>query len=752
MPAPVPPPRVPLFDAELSALRDDNRNLAALLHAHCAFVCGGGWRHSAAGTPPKAEHPPGACWFDAARPAAPATPVPPSPAHGRRRSEPSSPRGPPTPLPGTPLPEYVDGLKASNRQLADRNAELVRANAELQGRCDDLKRESDARALFIATVSHELRTPLNGILGMVSSLLHAAEQADDDPTSSPPSEPPFLSPAGQPLPAFARQWSSSTSMTGSSRARGTSGGSSSSSTHRRDSRAKPDGSLSAEQAESVQIIKDCADELLRTVDGVLIFSKSQAGMLAPAEHPFRAEEDVVAPSLRLLELRAWAKGVELLYGSSVPQGMVLWGDADKLRTCLTNLVSNAVKFTERGSVRVTLEGRETGDGEETEPGVRKGAYELTVRVRDTGIGIPGDRRGLLFKSFSQVDGKFRPRYEGTGLGLSIVRSLVDAMGGTIDFDSEYGRGSEFFFTVPVGVVDAPDLDAETRSDPTGVELASSLGSTSTLEAAPRGRRPSLSAETPRSPTLTPRRASSDPGDLLPEPPAKPAPPSLFPSLQPLDRAPYERHSSDLSSSTLGNDAPAAWDLPSPPPRSPPDAHAARLASSIGSRIRARAVGEPEAAGMLSAAQPAATRVLVAEDNPIGAKVAHKFLRRLGYTDVQFALDGVQAVDAVVRAVREERRPFHIVLMDMSMPRASGIEATRMIAAEDLGGQQPWIVALTANALPSDRDLCLGAGMHGFLPKPLDVEALRRAMVEFSNRPLPRLEGREDGMEGISGGA
>lgn len=740
------------LEAELASERAENRRLKARLDRHCAFTCQGGWAESGA-LERLASYPDPTmqriCRFE--------SPLPPpwTPAHRRQASHPPPSPGQPATSPQPSLPATLASLRTSNVELATQNAALQTAVQEAHERADDLKRESDAKSLFIATVSHELRlvillsralgnqtnylsvdrTPLNGILGMVSSLLHGHEadrEPEDDPLATGPgsaisaAQPAYsslaitsaLSPPTFPAPGFnatqsatpySRHWSTSSASTG--RLRNASSGAISVASSGSRSTPRPEGHLSADQLESVQIIKDCADELLRTVDDVLLFSKSQAGMLTLTTHAFPIFDEIIVPVLRILELRAWTKGIELIYDPHLESGRIV-SDAAKLRTALTNLLTNSIKFTESGFVKVTVITRLTeSDPPAAElseltvpsrgstssspvpprspvpsssvPEERRG--ELEIRVQDTGIGIPEEKRGMLFKSFSQVvrisrapflgeefinrllsyripsfhgfgfverpisipcrqDGTFRPRYEGTGLGLSIVRTLVELMGGSIDFSSEYGKGSTFWFVVPVGIIEEPESERQGGS----TSLAEvSTASTSTVkggmfdpqetpraqlhdpfEALKRDLHAELSAYSPSSDTPT---GSHDP------------PPNMFPPIDP-EFIPFDSaaSSSDLSDSstwsphlrtpsaatTLSSSVTSVSEPPFSPSR-------ASLTGEINSQIRERARESSETERMLAEGKKPTIRVLVAEDNLVGAKVVHKFLKRLGYADVYF---------------------------------------------------------------------------------------------------------------------
>ena len=207
--------------------------------------------------------------------------------------------------------------------------------------------------------------------------------------------------------------------------------------------------LNDEQREYAEVVRQSGDALLTVINDILDFSKIEAGKLELEAQPFDVRE-CVEGALDLVATRAAEKGLDLAYliGEGTPAGVV--GDVTRVRQVLLNLLSNAVKFTERGEVVLSVGARRL-DG----PGA---LYELAFSVRDTGIGIPADRLGRLFQSFSQVDASTTRRYGGTGLGLAISQRLAELMGGRIGVTSEVGAGSEFRFTIaaPAGAVPRHD--------------------------------------------------------------------------------------------------------------------------------------------------------------------------------------------------------------------------------------------------------------------------------------------------------
>ncbi len=210
--------------------------------------------------------------------------------------------------------------------------------------------------------------------------------------------------------------------------------------------------LTNEQREYLEIVKDSSESLLRLLNDLLDLSKIEAGMIELEKAPFCLEE-AVKKAVEPLRHMANQKGLRLSCRIEPAIAGQVIGDRYRLAQVLTNLVGNAVKFTENGEIKVSITGKETD-----EDGVRM--RRLQFSVADTGIGIPADKMDRLFKSFSQVDGSTTRKYEGTGLGLAICKHLVELMGGTIQVESKEGEGSTFSFTLLMPVADAPALAAQ----------------------------------------------------------------------------------------------------------------------------------------------------------------------------------------------------------------------------------------------------------------------------------------------------
>ncbi|HEX4965618.1 MAG TPA: ATP-binding protein [Thermoanaerobaculia bacterium] len=334
------------------------------------------------------------------------------------------------------------------------------------------------------------------------------------------------------------------------------------------------------QREHLETARQSGEALLAVITGILDMAKIEAGGIELEITPFDLR-DCVTGALRLVEGKAVAKGLALRcrIGEEVPAGIE--SDAGRLRQILINLLDNAVKFTERGEV--TLDAAASTVAAD-------GSQELRVAVRDTGIGIPPAALGRLFHPFAQVDASTSRRHGGTGLGLVISRRLAEMLGGSLEVESEPGRGSTFLLTL----------------------------------------------------RCRPARVAPAPG------------------------------------------------------------------------------GKPE---ILALAETFPLRILLAEDNVVNQKVGMLMLERMGYR-----ADAVSDGQEVLAALRRQR--YDLVLMDLQMPRMDGLEATRRLRAELPLDQQPRVVALTANVLSEQREICFAAGMDDFVAKPVGLADLQAMILRM----------------------
>jgi PAS domain S-box-containing protein len=479
--------------------------------------------------------------------------------------------------------------------------------------------------------------------------------------------------------------------------------------------------LTVEQRDFVNTIRTSGEALLTIINDILDFSKIESGKMelerAPFELPVCVEE-----ALDLFALQAAARKLENGYYMSPDVPTWIIGDVTRLRQVLVNLVNNAVKFTPSGSISIEIVRGATTDpatpaADATLAG--DGAFTLEFRVRDTGIGIPADRVDRLFKAFSQVDSSTTRKYGGTGLGLAICQRLTQLMGGDIRVESVVGQGSSFNFTIQT----AP---APGAAEPT-VLVPASLRERAVLciEDHPVTQRrlgAMLTRVNIRHVIVPDARAAHAAAAELGGPPALViVDGGDTDGAVPLDAIATIR-CPRLILFPFGQTA------PTPQPDGLP---VASVSKPIRTSAFLHAIGtlfEPQPIGVLPVAktieraigEEIPLEVLLAEDNPVNQKVALRFLERMGYR-ADTVGNGLEAVTAV------ENRRYDLVLMDVQMPEMDGFEATRQIRSRLSADRQPKIIALTANAMQGDRELCVAAGMDDYISKPVKMHEIATAI-------------------------
>ncbi|MEL6059895.1 MULTISPECIES: ATP-binding protein [unclassified Methylobacterium] len=462
--------------------------------------------------------------------------------------------------------------------------------------------------------------------------------------------------------------------------------------------------LNPEQRTYVEAVRTSGQALLGLIDGVLDFSRIEAGRLDLAAEPFSLPS-VAEGVVELLAPRAQDKGIEIALDVAEGFPARLLGDADRVRQILINLAGNAIKFTERGGVGVSL----AFSGAETGPG------EVVLAVADTGPGIPEERLPILFEEFEQGDGSASRSHEGTGLGLAITRRLVSRMGGRIEAASQVGRGTTFRVLLPL-----PEVEAIASSGP---------------DPLPRldGQRCLIVADSPfQAPYLARCLSRAGAATVIVD--------TLESGLDALSGAAFDgmladRALGDAAVRQLADAARACGVGCSLVLLSPFDRRGFGAPGAAGfdgyliKPVRERSLIErllaPPNPAEIQAAPPAATpqagvgmRVLLAEDNPINALLATRALERLG-AEVVHAVDGIAALEQL-----DTNGPFDLALIDVRMPRLDGHETARRIrAAESAGTGRLHLVALTANVGREDEAAARAAGFDGFLAKPLNLKLL-----------------------------
>ncbi len=489
-----------------------------------------------------------------------------------------------------------------------------------------------------------------------------------------------------------------------------------------------DTELDPAQREFATVIRDSSQALLKILNDILDFSKLEAGKLALDPHAF-AVVDCVEEAVECLALRASEKSLALasFIRPDVPRMLV--GDQGRLRQILINLTGNAVKFTEKGSVTVTVSAL---------AGTARDVCTLRFEVRDTGIGIPSEKIGRLFGAFTQADASTTRNFGGTGLGLAISRQIVELMGGRIGIESAPGQGSLFWSEIPFKRDAECDLTDPPFAGPPGARVLcvhQGLTHLAVLRqhASAWGLRLEACPEPEKVPSLV-RRADEigDPYRVLVVDFADPLGGGMA-FVDALEQAcgaavppiallcPFHQH--------LGIQIKPARSalkrLVSRPLRE--DALKAALESLIAGH-EAPAPRDREPKPTPSSVVPG-LRILVAEDNPNNRLVIESQLKRIGYAP-DFASDGIEVL------ARMESGSYNLVIMDCQMPQMDGFEATRRLRLDPRFAQVE-IIAMTANAMAGDRDRCFAAGMNDYLCKPVPVAELQAAIERAGARAFQR---------------
>ncbi|MDX1953592.1 MAG: response regulator [Verrucomicrobiota bacterium] len=486
--------------------------------------------------------------------------------------------------------------------------------------------------------------------------------------------------------------------------------------------------LNSQQRELVDTIHTSGDALLTIINDILDFSKIESGRLELELHNFtlvQCIEDV----LDLMANKASEKGLDLNYHveDTVPSEVI--GDATRLRQVLLNLVSNAVKFTAKGEVFTHVSASFGGSGGEcNSQGSNKPKCCIHFSVRDTGIGIPPEKFQLLFRSFTQLDPSTTRNYGGTGLGLAISKSLVELMGGKMWVESTPGYGSTFHFTILVdAVVSKPTVAEPERLKGLKLLIVDDNITNRRILALQARKWGMVSEEVDSGPAaleLFSQGKKFDIGVLDMQ----------MPDMDGLKLAEEIRRSGQqlplilLTSVGVWSDTPAEKLKPFFACLNKP-VKPAQL-STLMTQAYAGKTGKSEAATQPRKLDPQLAvrhplRLLLVDDNKINQRVAVKLFQQLGYTS-EVASNGLEAVSAVGKS------SFDIVFMDVQMPEMDGLEATRQIRALKLE-PSPTIIAMTANAMTGDREMCLASGMDDYIAKPIQPELLQETIIRWAEQ-------------------
>ena len=479
--------------------------------------------------------------------------------------------------------------------------------------------------------------------------------------------------------------------------------------------------LTAQQNDFVEIIRGSSDSLLAIINDILDFSKIESGRLDLEEHPFTLRH-CVEEALDLVASQAAAKNLDLAYfiDTQTPNNIV--GDVTRVRQILVNLITNAVKFTQIGEVVVFVSVKQA---------INQDKCQIQIAVKDTGIGIPGERMERLFKPFSQVDASMTREYGGTGLGLAISKRLCNMMSGSIWVESEVGVGSTFYFTIMAQLAptdENSDIDTNIQQNLTGKRLlvvdksatnrqvvslqASNWGmfvcsvesGLQALELINSGEQFDIAVLDVQMPdidglTLAERIRSLPSGQNMP-----------LVMLSSVEGLIHKEHKKLGLVATLTKPIKQSQLY---------NVFMNTFCSPQDSR-KSQQLLVPEFDSELSQKLP--LRILLVEDIPLNQKVALQMLKRMGYR-ADIANNGLEALSALCKT------SYDLVFMDLEMPVMDGLEATQRIC-QKWSSSRPWIIAMTAHAMQGDREKCLSAGMNDYVSKPMRMKHLFQALCNY----------------------
>ncbi|MCL5029248.1 MAG: response regulator [Bacteroidetes bacterium] len=483
-----------------------------------------------------------------------------------------------------------------------------------------------------------------------------------------------------------------------------------------------DTDLTDEQREFVETIRISGDQLLVIINDILDFSKIESEKLELEMQPFDIR-DSVEDSLDLLASKAGEKGLDLAYliENNTPQ--TITGDVTRLRQILTNLLNNAIKFTETGEVFISISSKPLDENK----------FEVQFAVKDTGIGIPEDRMDRLFKAFSQVDASTTRTHGGTGLGLVISKKLAEMMGGRMWFESKVGEGSTFYFTV---VSDATPSKSKVYMKGQAMQLT---GKKALIVDDNKTNRRILKIQTDAWGMYS--KVTESPLEAL----------NMIAAGDDFDVAILDFQMPLMDGITLaseirkfekGKNLPIVILTSVGRKDGVADYENLKLAAFITKPVKQIQfyeclssiligknkiiIDKPRSSIRIDSelGHKRPLKILLAEDNAVNQKVAIKILNKLGYR-ADIAANGYEVLNAL------RKINYGIILMDIFMPEMDGFKATEIILKKFAGRIRPKIIAMTANAMQGDKEKCIEAGMDDYISKPVRIEELQESLQKWS---------------------
>lgn len=482
-----------------------------------------------------------------------------------------------------------------------------------------------------------------------------------------------------------------------------------------------DTPLNPEQQSYIETLRVSSDNLMTIINDILDFSKIQSGSLSLDEAPFELR-NCIEDALDMFAPKAVEKGIDLLYLIQPDVSPFLVGDINRLKQIVINLINNAIKFTEEGEIFISIEKAAESDG----------FQELQFSVKDSGIGIAQDKLNILFEAFTQADSSTTRRYGGTGLGLAIAKHLISLMGGKIWVESQLGKGSTFFFTIKLATSgigrtklyvrgQIPELknsrvlivdDNETNRHIFSLQFESwgmipftAKSGQEALEMIDENEEPfELAVVDMQMPSMD----GLELGKIIKSIPFKgDIPMIMLTSLGKINKLPIEIFDAQLSK-----------------PIKLAELFEEVLRVIAETRNRRNNLADHNIDKELADKLP--MRILLAEDNITNQDLVITLLNKMGYK-----IDAVENGRKVLEML--DRKKYDIILMDIQMPVMNGMEATKIICERYPEPERPKIIAITANAMPGDRERYLNAGMVDYLPKPIKFKDVQSVLIKWGKK-------------------
>jgi len=478
-----------------------------------------------------------------------------------------------------------------------------------------------------------------------------------------------------------------------------------------------DTKITAEQHNYLETLRISADNLMSIINDILDFSKIEADKLILDESSFELRK-CIEEALDIYAMKAIEKGIDLLYMLQPEAPPYMIGDMKRIRQILGNLINNAIKFTDEGEIFISVEKKS-----------QTSEYcELLFSVKDSGIGIQKEKLSLIFEAFTQGESFVSRRYGGTGLGLAIARHLVGLMGGKIWAESTPGRGATFFFTAKLRIADTPTTKLYIRgqipelrgskvlivdSDPTSRQIFTVQFEAWGMKAyTASSARIIESEDTYFDLGILDMQASGLNGVEL---------------AQTIREIPFKGDMPFILVSSVGkvNDLPKGlFDAQLSKPVKLTDLFELVLGVMSENRNRKKNVADHSVDKKLSDKLPLS--ILLAEDNFTNQELVVTLMRKMGYT-IDAVENGRKALEIM------EHKTFDIILMDVQMPVMNGLEATQAIIEKYPEDVRPYIIAITANAMPGDRERFIEAGMVDYLSKPIRFKDVQDVLIRWGRK-------------------